>query len=290
MGMEIAKASPTFLDAIGAANVTGRRLVEIAAGTDAVKIHSIQDRLLSEQKRREPNYLPPILGLGGPAFQGIGFGADDVARFPLDTQDQLAFIGADGYSRKFPVRVGLGKEGSFFFVVMLLCGPLRYQHPSAAPTAGPTRIGSMASYHGGPTQQETFAPRATGPPAFDPIRHRGPEGPLMRSPLSLQDLANQISPAASPGIVSPVSPYGNTGQRSRFPGSVDQVSIMNPSSDPPSAFVAHRPPKRFQLPPIRAQIERPPLPSGQGRRRDERSGRVDIEGLIERPQGNNRSR
>ncbi|KJZ79846.1 hypothetical protein HIM_00560 [Hirsutella minnesotensis 3608] len=264
MNMEITKASPTFLDAIGAGNVVGRRLGDISAGTEADKIHKIQNQLLGEQKRREPNYLPPILGLGGPAFQGIGFSADDVARFPLEMEEQLAFIGADGHLRQFPIRAGLGEEGSFFFVVILLCGPPRYQHPPPAPA----RVASISPYHRGPAQQETSASRPAGPPMFDPIRHRCPEGPSVRSP-SLQNLANQISPAASPGIISPVSPYGAPGERLRFSGPGDQ---------------------RFQLPPIRAQTELPPLPSGQDRRRDDRSGRVGIEGLIERPEGNNRPR
>lgn len=284
MGMDFGKASPTFLDAIGAVSVTGRKLSEVAAGTEADKIFGMQNRLLGEQKRREPNYLPPILGLG-PAFQGMGFGTEEIARFPLNVQDQLAFVGPDGYARQYPLRMGLGKEGSFFFVVMLLSVPPRYPHPSSS---APTRIPAAVAYHGTPGPSEGLGPRAGAGPSFDPVRHRVGESPLnLRSPLSLQNLASQASPAVSPGIVSPVSPYGISVGTSRYSGPTEQPSHGPPVSGGLLPSFAGRPgQQRFQLPPIRAHSEQrpPPATGGFGWQRDERSGRVDIGGLIDGPQ------
>ncbi|KAM4056925.1 hypothetical protein HRG_003783 [Hirsutella rhossiliensis] len=283
MGMDFAKASPTFLDAISAVSVTSRKLSDVAAGTEAEKIFGMQNRLLGEQKRREPNYLPPILGLG-PAFQGMGFGKEDITRFHLNIQEQLAFVGPDGYARHYPLRIGLGKEGSFFFVVMLLSIPPRYPLPSSAPT----RVPAAVPYHGTPGPPEGLGPRAGVGPAFDPVRHRVSESPLnLRSPLSLQNLASQASPAVSPGIASPVSPYGASAGTSRYSGPTEQPPYGPAASGGQLPSFSGRPgQQRFQLPPIRAHSEqRPPaVMGGYGWQRDERSGRVDIGGLIDKPE------
>lgn len=281
MGMDFAKASPTFLDAIGAVNVTGRKLSDVAASTEADKIFGMQNRLLGEQKRREPNYLPPILGLG-PAFQGTGFGAEDVARFRLNIQDQLAFVGSDGYARPFPLSMGLGKEGSFFFIVMLLSLPPRYP---LSFSSDPTQIPGAVSYHGTPRPPEGLGTRAGPGPAFDPVRHRIGESPSdLRSPLSLQNLASQASPVTSPGIVSPVSPFGGSVSASRYSGPAEQPH--HGPSVPGGLLPSFAGQQRFQLPPIRAHSEQrsSATTAGYGWRRDERSGRVDIGGLIDKPE------
>ncbi|RDA96110.1 hypothetical protein CP533_1738 [Ophiocordyceps camponoti-saundersi (nom. inval.)] len=280
MGMEFAKASPTFVEAIGAPSLSGRKLADVVAGPELERIRAMQNRLVAEQKRREPNYLPPILGLGGPAFQGIGFKPEDVVRFPLTMQEQLTFVGPDGYQRPHPLRVGLGKEGSFFFVVMLLtvvAPPARYPHQPAQ-----NRLSPAASYPAIPSPYE----------AFDPVRHRMSEGggpppppPGMRPPLPPQNQASQTATAAaagnrsasSPGVMSPVSPYAS---RNRYP------------AETLSSFAGGRPGAqdgRIQLPPIRA----PPSdrrPSSGPWQRDERSGRFDIGGLIDKPQGSGNPR
>lgn len=266
MGMEFAKASPTFLDAIGAASVSGRKLDDVAASSEADKIFGIQSQLICEQKRREPNYLPPILGLGGQAFQAMGFSIEDISRFPLNIQEQLIFVGPDGYPRQHAFRMGLGKEGSFFFV-MLLRLPPRFPPPPSSP------------YHGTPSPQIAYASRALAAPAFDPVRHRVGEGPArLRLPQGLQSQPGQAPSLASAGA-SATSPY-DTGSI-RPPGQPTHDAVW---SEPSSS--AGRPgPPRFQLPPIRAQSEHRPSPGPQPWQRDERSSRVDIEGLIDKPEG-----
>ncbi|RDA88761.1 hypothetical protein CP532_4123 [Ophiocordyceps camponoti-leonardi (nom. inval.)] len=292
MGMEFAKASPTFVEAVGALSLTGRKLADVVACSELERIRGMQSRLVAEQKRREPNYLPPILGLGGPAFQGVGFSPEDVIRFPLSMQEQLTFVGPDGYQRPHPLRVGLGREGSFFFVVMLLTvvpPPTRYPHQQP----GQNRVSPVASYPGMPSPYE----------AFDPVRHRVSEGgasPGMRPPLPGQQ--NQPSAAAaggrtasSPGVMSPASPYASRNRYSSGPA---------PSpTEPLSSFAAGNrsgaQSGRIQLPPIRAPPPPPPpsdrRPSSgpwqqQQQGRDERSGRVDIGGLIDKPEGSGKPR
>ncbi|KND93128.1 hypothetical protein TOPH_02196 [Tolypocladium ophioglossoides CBS 100239] len=281
MGMEFSKASPTFLDAIGAVSVTGRRLGDVVVNTEAERIFNIQNQLAGEQKRREPNYLPPILGHGGPVIQGLGFNTSDVARFPLNIQEQLTFIGPDGYPRQHLVRVGLGKEGSVYFVVMLLSLQHRYPHPPSSQARNPpTHL-----YHTSPSPQPPFAPRTPVPAHFDPVRHRLSEGSLnFRAHLGLHNQANQAPPPTNPGTTPAATHYDPSTSRNRYPGPPPRSSHetgRNDSSLPVSRTV----PPRFQLPPIRAQSEhRPPLGT-QGWQRDERWSRVDIGGLIEKPEG-----
>ncbi|PHH87254.1 hypothetical protein CDD83_9120 [Cordyceps sp. RAO-2017] len=280
MGMEFAKVSPTFLEAIGAASVTGRTLSDIAANTELERIRSMQNLLQGEQKRREPNYLPPILGLGGPAFQGMGFGADDLARVPLNIQEHLVFVGPDGYTRQYPLRMGLGKEGSFYFIVMVLGVVPRYPHP---PPAGQPRVSSVPSYHGPLGPHDVPGPRPAAISAFDPVRHRlGAGSPNLRSPLGLP--ASQASPMASPGVASPAPSYGLAAGRGRYSGSADQPSKGIACSESLPSFASRSGQQRFQLPPIRAQSEHQPSAGAHGWQREERTGRVDIEGLIDRPE------
>lgn len=285
MGLEFSKASPTFLDAIGAVSVTGRRLGDVVVNTEAERIFNIQNQLAGEQKRREPNYLPPILGQGRPVIQGLGFSAGDVAKFPLNIQEQLTFIGPDGYPRQHLLRMGLGKEGSVYFVVMLLSLQHRYphRHPSSQ-----TRHPQAPSYQPSPSPQPPFAPRTPVSAHFDPVRHRSSEGSLsFRPPQGTQGLhnqANQAPPPTNPGTTRAAAQYEYSTSRSRYPGPPPQSSHEIGRSES-SLSVGRTVPPSFQLPPIRAQSEhRPPLET-QGWQRDERWSRVDIGKLIEKPEG-----
>ncbi|PNY23744.1 Uncharacterized protein TCAP_06311 [Tolypocladium capitatum] len=274
MGMEFSKASPTFLDAIGAANVTGRRLGDVVVNTEAERIFNIQNLLVGEQKHREPNYLPPILGHGGPVIQGLGFSAGDVTRFPLDIQEQLTFIGPDGYPRPHLVRMGLGKEGSVYFVVMLLSLHHRYPHPPLSQARNPP----AHSYHTPPSPQPPFAPRTLVSAPFDAVRHRLSEGSLNFRP----HLGHQAPSPTNPGTTAAAAHYGLSTSRNQYSGPPPQSSHEIGQSE---SSVSRTVPPSFQLPPIRAESEHRP----QGWQRDERWSRVDIGGLIEKPEGPGRS-
>ncbi|POR35930.1 Uncharacterized protein TPAR_03875, partial [Tolypocladium paradoxum] len=286
MGMEFSKASPTFLDAIGAVSVTGRRLGDVVVNTEAERIFNIQNHLAGEQKRREPNYLPPILGHGGPVIQGLGFGAGDVTRFPLNIQEQLTFIGPDGYPRQHLLRMGLGKEGSVYFVVMLLSLQHRYPHPHPS---SQTRHPPAPLYHTSPSSQPQFAPRTPVSAHFDPVRHQLSEDSLkFRSHLGLHNHANQAPPPTNSGTTTAAPQYEHSTSRNRYPGPPPQSSHEIGRNES-SLSVSRTAPPSFQLPPIRVQSEhRPPLGT-QGWQRDERWSRVDIGGLIEKPEGPGRS-
>lgn len=276
MGMEFAKTSPTFLEILGVANLIGRRLRDVVVDAEMDKIIHLQNRLGEEQKRREPNYLPPILG-GGPALQGLGFSTAEISQFVLNTQDKLTFAGPDGYGRQFGLHLGLGKEGSFYFVVMLLGAPQGYPYPQTQPPAS-------AFYNPSASHRPLSTARSPDPAHFDPVRHRLSEGSLqIRPPLGLNTYGGPDAPRTSPGSASLFS-YDTSGMSSRPPGSSLAETTHDPSRSqtPYSADPAGR--HGYQLAPIRAQSEHRTTPVSQGWRREERPSRLDIEGLIDRPQ------
>ncbi|KHN98079.1 C6 zinc finger domain-containing protein [Metarhizium album ARSEF 1941] len=104
MSLEFVKGSATFWDAAGLPNMAGRNLGEVVLPAELEKVSQIQTHFNSEQKRREPNYLPPILGHGSQSIYRLGFTVEDFGRFPLNFHDHLAFVGANGYARPMAVR------------------------------------------------------------------------------------------------------------------------------------------------------------------------------------------
>ncbi|KFA75086.1 hypothetical protein S40288_04025 [Stachybotrys chartarum IBT 40288] len=275
MDLEFSKVSPTFLDALGGANIVGRKLTEACAAGELEKVLLIRNQLLAEQKRREPNYLPPIMGRGDQVIQGLGFSMEEVARFQLDHQEYLTLVMGDGHTRTFPLRIGLAKEGSYYFVVVGLSLPPRYAYPSPSPHARDV----PSPYHAQPSpvqQPPGYVQFAHTPVSatFDPIRHRFSEG---------------SQPRPSSGLLQ--SPGTPSAAYSLYPGSPGRAEYAGLSpyqmgrNDGPSAVRAPPPTGAFQLPPIRAQPERGP---GEGESR--RSSRVHIGGLLDNTQGPEGSR
>ncbi|PHH65289.1 hypothetical protein CDD81_2701 [Ophiocordyceps australis] len=277
MGMEFAKASSTFLSAIGISSLTGRRLADILPTSEREKLVVMQRRLATEQKEREPNYLPPILGLGGPDFQAMGFSPDELSRFSLDIEQHVTFVGSDRCLRQLGVRLGLGKQGSFYFVVMLLTVPVRY-----ASSALQTQAPSAPLMHGGSSPGMGFSSRSSGTPIFDPVRNRlgqGSSQPAV-SPLGLSSHSHLASP---PGQnPRPLSPYdASVTNRGRITGRGPH--LVRETGLTERAFAAAGPGQEtLQLPPIRAPQEQQPRSGEQSWPLAQRSGRVDICGLIEK--------
>ncbi|KAI9171118.1 hypothetical protein HJFPF1_00598 [Paramyrothecium foliicola] len=230
LDLEFSKASPTFLDALGNVNIIGRKLADTVVSNEIERAVNIRNQLLSEQKRKEPNYLPPILGRGDQIIQALGFTADAIARFQLDHQDYLTFA-ADGHPRPHHVRFGLAEEGSFFFVVMVL--GIRYP--------------------------PTFSP------GYDMERPRLDPGP-----------PTQHAPAM-------VSPGYGVGGGSHYVPSSSRLSYSSPHFEA-SMTTQHPPQPPFHLPPIRNQSSTAAIIPNQAPRRTERSSRVDIGGLIDKPE------
>ncbi|KAK8932056.1 hypothetical protein VCV18_000587 [Metarhizium anisopliae] len=96
--------------------MAGRSLGDVVLPAELEKVSQIQSHFNNEQKRREPNYLPPILGTGSQSIQGLGFTIEDFGRFPLNFHDHMAFVGSNGYARPMAIRAGLAKAGSFYFI------------------------------------------------------------------------------------------------------------------------------------------------------------------------------
>ncbi|KAK4068530.1 transcriptional regulator family: Fungal Specific TF [Trichoderma aggressivum f. europaeum] len=135
MEFDIVKASPMFMDIVHASSPIGNRLSDIVTPHQANFLTSLQNQLFEEQRLHEPNYLPPMLGRLDLAIKDFGFTSEDVARFRLNHLEYFSFVGYDGYTRTFPLRFGLAKEGSFYFVVFLLS---LQQHPPQLPPPLPS--------------------------------------------------------------------------------------------------------------------------------------------------------
>ncbi|RSL39465.1 hypothetical protein CEP53_014031 [Fusarium sp. AF-6] len=288
MKMDFAKTSSAFTEAVGHPVLHGQNLSDVVAPSDRDKVLSIRSQLIEEQTRKEPNYLPPILARLDHIIQGLGFGAEDIGRFQLDRQEYLVFRGVDGQPRQFPIRLGLAKEGSIYFVVMMLS--LRYPLP-------PSPISREVAHAYGsqpPTPQAAYSQRipppapVPAPPPFDPTRSRFNDMPLVSRPAPgpSTQLPTNLSPRIAVGAGA--TSYAASPSRTEYAG---PPSYHVPRSElpPPSG---PRPQASFQLPPIRAQPDQPGArPSGeQSWPRGDRPGRVDIGGLIDKPDAPGRPR
>ncbi|KOS18073.1 hypothetical protein ESCO_002935 [Escovopsis weberi] len=131
MEFEVIKASPTFLDGVRIPHIIGRKFSDLVVPSQVGVVHTLQAHVINEQRSREPNYLPPIMGSGlaDSVIQQLGYGVDDATRFPLLHQEYFSFIGSDTMTRTLPVRLGLAKGESHYFVVALL----NLQPPPAQP-------------------------------------------------------------------------------------------------------------------------------------------------------------
>ncbi|OLN81183.1 hypothetical protein CCHL11_10411 [Colletotrichum chlorophyti] len=280
MELEIARASPTFADAVGILNVRGRTLFDIVLPSERDKLHNHQRHMQEERSRKDPVYLPPIFGRQEQerVFDSLRFEADEVARFQLDRQDFFVFAASDGQPRSYSVRLGLAKRDSIYFIVLSINTAPRYPYPSPSPHA---RDMPYSSYQSQPQpqqshQQHTYAQHTPVSATFEPARPRFGESALAPrpSPGHPPHMTSGLSPGVSPGMPS----YAASPSRPDYP--LGPSSYQIPRSELPPAT---RPPQTsFQLPPIRAGPHQPPQ-SEASWQRDDRSGRVDIGGLLEKP-------
>ena len=272
--MDIVNASQTFIETTGIFEFRGRNLLDVVSRSDLEKIYALRNQLSAEQKRKEPNYLPPILGRGDDLIYSLGFSVEDIARFRLDRQDHLNLVGNDGRSRSLPVSVGLAKAESFYFVVLVLNIDARAPYPSPSPR---TREASLPYHQSHQTRNDHMDyAHHVGIGAHD-HRHRPSEGfGHSRRPSGPP---SHIPPGMAPGH-SPRTPYSSISSRSDSIGS-SHNSYRNDL--PPN----HRPQSHqsIQLPPLRGPELMFPPTIAAGRFRDDRLGRGGIERLLERPLG-----
>ncbi|KAF4986817.1 hypothetical protein FGRMN_10657 [Fusarium graminum] len=280
MKMDFAKASPAFMEAVGQADLQGQNLGEAVVLAEREKVVSIRSQLIEEQTRKEPNYLPPIISRLDHIIQGLGFGAEEVGRFQLDRHEYLTFRAADGQSRQYPVRLGLAKEGTIYFVVMVLGIPLRHAYP--LPSSPATREAAHPYGSQPPTPQSIYrTPVPSAPPHFDISRGRFNEVPLVSRPAAGPSTQLPANPSLGIATGASATPYASSGSHAEY-GAPPSYNVPRSELHPTTAY---RPQAAFQLPPIRAQPELPAPrpPTEQKWAREERSNRVDIGGLIDRP-------
>ncbi|KAH8880678.1 hypothetical protein GQ53DRAFT_669403 [Thozetella sp. PMI_491] len=269
MDMEVAKASSTFVDALGRATVRGQRLVDLVMPGDREKWSICQRQLHEEQRMKEPTYLPPIFGKQEQerVMQSLGFTPEELSRYPLDRHEYLTFMGQDGQPRGYPIRIGLAKQDSIYFVVIALETHGRLFQAPPTPSPNLREVGyayqQMPQPYSQPTPvSATFDPRQArlGEPGYGSRQGAQPQGMMT---------------TLSPGVLSS---YAASPSRPDYPGSHSSYQI--PRSELPPASRAPQTPG-YQLPPIRDQ--QPPSQDPSYHPRDDRS-RVDIGGLIDRPE------
>ncbi|KAI8953671.1 hypothetical protein F4801DRAFT_104302 [Xylaria longipes] len=281
--LEVVKASSTFIDAtmsntqsmLGYRSqpIVGRKLVDMITPPERDRVVALCKALQNEQITKEPNYLPPIYGRDEEerVIKSQPFGSESVSRYHLDRQDLLTFVAADGQPRPHPVRVGLAKDDSIYFVVLLLILPGRsFPHPSPSPRSRDVTY----SY-----QPQPFTQLTPVSASFDPGRSRltdpSREGGFTPRPSEIPaQLVSALSPGMSPNVPSYSASASTRGEH--LGGLAHQI--------PRSELPLTRPTQQaeYQLPPIRSQ-QQPGPPAETTWQRDDRTSRVDIGGLIEKP-------
>ncbi|OAA68907.1 Zn(2)-C6 fungal-type DNA-binding domain protein [Cordyceps fumosorosea ARSEF 2679] len=263
--MEVVKVSASFAEAVGAGGYVGRRITELVAPETAEAMMEICAVLNAEQKRREPTYLPPIFDKGSEAARALSFASEVVGRLELNHQTWATFRAHDGQPRSYPVRLGLLKEGSIFFIAAVLTGqaarPL-YQHGGVP---HPRNVG-----HGLPRASPAYG----APTPIDSTRRQFSDGPsALRREVGMarQSTPQGTSPSSGYQSIYSPSPHGSDYRRpSPLQTPRSELGPPQPSSRPSESH--------YTLPPIRSLAERPRDTS----ERDGKQRRLSIGGLINR--------
>lgn len=259
MDLEFVKVSSTFNEAIAArSSIIGRRLSDVLASNEVERTVGLGSVLVNEQKRREPNYLPPIFGRDDHAIQSLSFVQDAVAQIQLHIDEFFGFVTPDGHTRSYPVRLGLFKEQSLYFVAIVLLLPRERQFERTPQYSLPP------------------APAALPPPgpSYDAVRRRYSDETGLTRPNPPP--SNQTSSKASPTQAS----YTPFPYRAEPQG---HGSYQIPRSElPPTTQAAYQ--SSYQLPPIRQHADSsPPTGAESAGARDERPHPLTIGGLIDAP-------
>ncbi|CAK7273777.1 hypothetical protein SEPCBS57363_005822 [Sporothrix epigloea] len=285
--LEMAKASDIFLDAIGRQSVKGLSLLDLVCPVERGKVVTIQRQIHDERDRKDPQYLPPIFAKRDEerVIQSLGLSADDLSRYAMYWHEYLSFNTIDGQQRTYPVRLGLAKQDSIYFIVLSLHVVMRpYGQP--APLSQPRDVPyayQTTQQHASPQHQIVPQPAHVSA-SFDSMR------PHM--PGEVGSLPHRTTPSGGPSpMLSGLSPstasaYGPSTGRSEYTGGP-------PLYQTPRSELVLNPPwyrQPQQAPTGSSSCQLPPIQNHQDQRhmdsstnmRDEKS-RVDIGGLIENP-------
>ncbi|KAL5329864.1 hypothetical protein ACEPPN_003384 [Leptodophora sp. 'Broadleaf-Isolate-01'] len=276
--MQFSKTTQSFGETIGVQSIQSRRLQDVVSPNDREKVARLQRIFEDERRDREPNYLPPIYLAKfeeDHVIQTVGFGQEEIGMVRTDRQEMFTFQAPDGQQRTFQVQLGLAKRDSTYFIILLLvlpATPQTFHQPASSPYLRESY--SRDSQYGYQTLQQGYqqtpgaSPFGPNPGFGDPrgdmttYRAPGPLGPGIPPSASMTGFAQPQRPdyAQGPG------PYQTP--RSELPQAQTQVQSQRPHD--------------LQLPPIRGQHGEASSADAM-RRRDDRSGRVDIGGLLEQP-------
>ncbi|KAK0722167.1 hypothetical protein B0T26DRAFT_642510 [Lasiosphaeria miniovina] len=268
---EFAKSSSTFRDAIGRQSLSGFKLADFLAPGDREKASSLQQMVHNDQKRKDPTYLPPILGMGKDerVIQALGFSSEEISRYPLDWHEVVTFVGHDGQARQVSMQMGLVKKESVYFVVVVLSLPTRqFQYPTPSPN--PREM----SYSYQPLQQPYSQPTPVSA-TFDPRGSRPGDGGYGPRQAAAPGAPPSLMLGLSPGLASS---YTASPSRPDYP--VPGPPYQVPRSELHTAIHTHQG-VPYQLPPIRNQHPNASQQEPSYQPRAERS-RVDIGGLLDR--------
>ena len=273
MEMQIAKVTRSFGDTVGLQAVVGRRLQDIIGANDREKVVRLQRILEDERRAREPTYLPPIFSKyeEDRIIQSVGFGPDEIGQLQLEHQELLTFQGPDVQQQSLQARLGLAKKESTYFIAVVFqvpAAPQTFHQPSQLPFA---RDYPRESQYGYQTSQQAFPPGPSSlipSPAFGD--HRGDSMTYRASvPLgpNVPITSSSMPPFSQPQTRPDYSPRS-----------------QNPYQTPRSELAQGQPQRQhdLQLPPIRDQRGEASAVD-MSRRRDDRTGRLDIGGLLEQP-------
>ncbi|PKS08981.1 hypothetical protein jhhlp_003594 [Lomentospora prolificans] len=281
MELEIVKASTSFLEVVGIQSLKGRALYDVVLPAERDRVDGYKRQLHDDRARQEPRYLPPIFNKheSERVIQALGFGAEDFSRIPLDRPGHLTFLAVDGQQRSLSFQFGLTKVESIYVVVLRLNVASRYPYPSPSPHSRDTMAAGYpyqtqaAPHH---QQQQSYLQHTPVSATFDPHRPRFEQSPQVGRPVTAPP-GNQLLSGLSPGVPA----YSPSSGRPEYAAGPSSYQI--PRSELTSTSRTPQAPS-FQLPPIRAHpqpttatLNDAPLP------RDERPNRVDIGGLIDRP-------
>lgn len=280
ISLVFSRGSTSFLNAIRRAAVTGLTLSDVVSAEDRAKAARIERQAQEEQTRMDPNYLPPVFSSerGETVMQSLGFTAEEVSRYSLPWLDTLNFVGDDGQASPIPIRAGLAKQDSIYFVVLLLSQGPRPLYPTPSPSIRDPAYsyeGLLQPYSQPTPLSATFDSRH---PRLGDVGYEPRQPPTLGAPPHLMagrspGLPPAYAPSPSrPDYPVPPSPY-QTATRTE----------VHPASRQPAQTAVYQllPLPRIRSPP-RGTAQPQPLELPRYQAREERS-RVDIEGLLEQP-------
>lgn len=269
MDLVLMKVSTTFGESVGARPLVGRTLHEIVVPNDREKVLQIHRMLSKErQDRHHPTYLPSFSMLdkneAARVIHSVDINIEELRRAEVDRhQELLTFQSYDGQQRPYQVRIGLSMRDQVDFVVLLLVPQMSmqpYRHPISSPPYS-AQYGFPSAATQTWSQTPVTSPYASYQPAYGDTRNDPVLGYRQQS-----GIANSSS-AMQPTALTYAQPPGR------------QEYGQVPRSELPPAPMQRQ--HELQLPPIRSQQS---MEAGAQQRPPDRTGRVDIGGLLDTPE------